>query len=469
MSLRLKLGGIFLAAVAVRMAFHLVTGFTADDAYITFRYSENLAGGLGFVYNVGEQVMGTSTPLFTWLLAMLALVRIPVVTGALLVSLVCSGLTAVVLYRLANNLRFGSLSWLPTLAYIVWPRSIPAETCGMETALFTLMVTAALYYHHRHLCYYAIGLATLATLTRPEGALVLFLLLVSSCRKDRHCWKSYLVVPALLLIPWLSFAQFYFGSILPHSITAKLALYSRFGTDSWWDSLVYLLGWHNPVGWLMFPAAVIGGWWLNRKQNFGALEACWLIVSMIAYTFSGTRLFFWYVAPLYPVYLLLATAAVVWVRERSEFLHYRQRMLASVVSTLLLILSVAGLYRQVDHFRTMQTYSDEFLKPVAGYLRENANVSRDLVGAEDIGYIGYYSKCRILDRDGLVSPIAVEYNRNAEYFDLILGTRPDWVGAAVGSPISGFINDPQFLADYRLVRAFGGRNIPGYNLYRRVR
>jgi hypothetical protein len=468
MSLRLKLGGIFLAAVAVRVAFHLLTGFTADDAFITFRYAESLAGGLGFVYNAGEHVLGTSTPLFTWLLAVLALIRIPIVTGALLVSLVCSGLTACVLYRLSNNLRFGSLSWLPTLAYIVWPRSIPAETCGMETALFTLLVTATFYYHHRQLRYYAIGLATLATLTRPEGIVVLCLLLVSSCWKDRHFWKSYLIVPALLLIPWLLVAQFYFGSVLPHSMTAKLALYSRFGTDSVWDNLVYLLGWHNPVGWLMFPAAVIGGWWLYRKQNFGALEACWLIVSMIAYAFSGTRLFFWYVAPLYPLYLLFALAAAVWVCERSQFLRYRPRALAAIVSALLLILSVVGLYRQVDHFRIMQAYSDEVLKPVAAYLRENANVPSELVAAEDIGYIGYYSKCRILDRDGLVSPTSVAYNRDARYFDLILHIRPDWVGTAVGSPISGFINDPQFLADYELAHAFGGNIVPSYNLYRRI-
>jgi hypothetical protein len=272
----------------------------------------------------------------------------------------------------------------------------------------------------------------------------------------------------LLLIPWLLFSHFYFGSIIPHPITAKLALYSRFGAESWWNSLVYLMGWHNPVGWLMLPAALIGGWWLNRKQNFGMLEASWLVVSLIAYTFSGTRLFFWYVAPLYPVYLFFASAAVVWVRERSTFLHYRHRELAAVVLTLILILSAVGVYRQAAHFQTMQTYSDEVLKPVAGFLRENADASRDFVAAEDIGYIGYYSHCRILDRDGLVSPTAVAYNREARYFDLILDTRPDWVGVAVGSPISSFIYDPQFLTDYGPVRDFGVSQISRYRLFRRI-
>ncbi|MCB0187901.1 MAG: hypothetical protein KDE31_26715, partial [Caldilineaceae bacterium] len=40
-----------------------------DDAFITYRYAENLATGQGFVYNAGERLLGTSTPLYTLLLA----------------------------------------------------------------------------------------------------------------------------------------------------------------------------------------------------------------------------------------------------------------------------------------------------------------------------------------------------------------------------------------------------------------
>ena len=53
---------------------HLLRGFlpeprTIDDAFITFRYSRNLLEGNGFVYNVGNRVLGTTTPLFTILMA----------------------------------------------------------------------------------------------------------------------------------------------------------------------------------------------------------------------------------------------------------------------------------------------------------------------------------------------------------------------------------------------------------------
>ncbi len=39
-----------------------------DDAYITFRYARNMAEGKGLVYNPGERIQGSSTPLFLMLL-----------------------------------------------------------------------------------------------------------------------------------------------------------------------------------------------------------------------------------------------------------------------------------------------------------------------------------------------------------------------------------------------------------------
>ena len=53
---------VLLAAIAARVG---VGSVVADDAYITFRYSENIASGNGFTYNPPARVLGTTTPLFT--------------------------------------------------------------------------------------------------------------------------------------------------------------------------------------------------------------------------------------------------------------------------------------------------------------------------------------------------------------------------------------------------------------------
>jgi Gpi18-like mannosyltransferase len=169
---------VFVTAVATRVGFHLWTGFTADDAFITFRYAENLAAGLGFVYNEGQQVLGSSTPLFTLLLSALIAAKITALHGALLISWIAVGLTAVIVYRMARSLRLGRLSYLPTLIYILWPRSIIADNSGMETALFTLLVTAALFYLRQRQIYYALAAATMASATRIEGMFLLAILMI---------------------------------------------------------------------------------------------------------------------------------------------------------------------------------------------------------------------------------------------------------------------------------------------------
>src|SRR5262245_3913264 len=40
-----------------------------DDPYITYRYAADLARGAGFVYNQGERLLSTTTPLYTLILA----------------------------------------------------------------------------------------------------------------------------------------------------------------------------------------------------------------------------------------------------------------------------------------------------------------------------------------------------------------------------------------------------------------
>jgi hypothetical protein len=87
----------------VRTAAGLWLGFRPfDDTYITFRYSLNLASGHGFVYNLGEHVLGTTTPLWTLVLARaLAVLGAPIEQRALVMcALSCDAASAFLLFRL---------------------------------------------------------------------------------------------------------------------------------------------------------------------------------------------------------------------------------------------------------------------------------------------------------------------------------------------------------------------------------
>ena len=62
---------IVFLAIVVRMYFWFQIGYTWEDALITIRYVRNIIQGNGFVYNLGERVLGTTTPGYTLLLAFL--------------------------------------------------------------------------------------------------------------------------------------------------------------------------------------------------------------------------------------------------------------------------------------------------------------------------------------------------------------------------------------------------------------
>ena len=456
---------IFSATVIIRIAFYLLSGFTADDALITFRYAENIIAGHGFVYNIGERILGTTTPLFTFLISLLMLLKLTAHSAALLISLICSGLTSIILYRFAQRLRFGKFSLLPLLVYILWPRSIVADTSGMETALFSLLIIAAFYFQFRKMRIYSVALATLATLTRPEGALLLVLLFAVNCYEDRRNISAYFIIPLSILIPWLAFSYFYFGSIVPGSITGKLALYAHLQTDSALEKLVYLLGWHNPLGWLLFLAALFGSWWLLAKQNFGRLEIIWLLAMIAFFTFSKTALFFWYAVPIYPVYLLLATASMplLWDKFFARAKFYRPAITGFWV-VICLTLGYYG-FRQLSYYQEYGQYLTTVHQSIGLYLRDNAEPEA-VVAARYIGNTGYYSNLYVLDRDGLVTPSAASYNRQGDYLGFILDNRPDWVVAAPSRITGRFAQNTAFLGEYELVKKFGASEKTRHNLYR---
>lgn len=58
------------AIAAITVVIGWALRFTQDDAYITLRFSRNLAEGTGLVFNAGERVEGYTNFLWTWFLAL---------------------------------------------------------------------------------------------------------------------------------------------------------------------------------------------------------------------------------------------------------------------------------------------------------------------------------------------------------------------------------------------------------------
>src|SRR5258708_3028581 len=147
---------------------------TVDDAFITFRYSRNIVEGQGFVYNPGSQVLGTTTPLYTVLMAAIS----AILRGedfqnyAIVVNALADAGTAILLFLLARRLTGDR--WIGALLGGLWaiaPWSVTFAIGGMETslAIFWMVGTVWLYVIDRPIW---MGVfASLGFLTRIDAAI----------------------------------------------------------------------------------------------------------------------------------------------------------------------------------------------------------------------------------------------------------------------------------------------------------
>lgn len=83
------------------------TAYDIDDAPITYRYADNIVQGNGFVYNPGERVLGTSTPLYTLILASLGFLGVPSPTASNVLNLLGSVTLVAATMALAWRLNHG--------------------------------------------------------------------------------------------------------------------------------------------------------------------------------------------------------------------------------------------------------------------------------------------------------------------------------------------------------------------------
>ncbi|HJN76539.1 MAG TPA: hypothetical protein QGF58_21600 [Myxococcota bacterium] len=229
-----RLGVFISAAVAVGLALSY-GACTQDDAFISFRYAENLVNGHGLVYNPGDYVEGYTNLSWTLLMAAgLGLDADPVVfsTACGLLSL---ALAIVATAWLSREPRMLAALVAPLL--VALDPQVAAESVeGLETALYMALLTLAVFCALRerdadrpHLA--STALFALACLTRPEAPLVMLLLhvgLLLDCRRAGGSWvrrvlsssKAGLAL-ALVLAGLTAWRLAYYGDPFPNTFYAK--------------------------------------------------------------------------------------------------------------------------------------------------------------------------------------------------------------------------------------------------------
>ena len=231
---------LLLGVVGLAVDVAIVHRFTVDDAYITLRYSRNVARGLGPVYNAtGARAEGYTS--FTWmaLLAVVHALRVDALVvaktlGVLLTVATCA-LTFVWTWEDARGKQARVVAAVAAVAgYAVLPRTATHAVSGMETALFTLLLTAALFAVSRlvqrgvrwALPFSALALA--AALTRPEASLALAAasLAALAVLPGPARARTVVTLAAVFALPLVGYELFrlrYYGLPLPLPFYVKVA------------------------------------------------------------------------------------------------------------------------------------------------------------------------------------------------------------------------------------------------------
>ena len=208
--------------------------YVTDDTYIHLRYAQQLARGEGFVFNTGERVYGTTSPLWVLCLAEAMALGVDGLLASKLLGAVAT-LAALLLWWALVRRTLDS-RWLRACATIAWAGHawmLRWSLSGMETPLAVCLVLAGCVAFTASRPWGArAGLASLlwalAGLARPECVLLLplwaLLLLLDHggsagiAVAARTLWPG-----ALVLCGWLAFAWGWFGRIWPNTLAAKAA------------------------------------------------------------------------------------------------------------------------------------------------------------------------------------------------------------------------------------------------------
>ncbi len=502
---------IAVLAVLVRFWVSHRTHALGEDALITLRYAENIAAGKGWVYNPGERVLGTTTPLFTIILALFARAGLPAMASGIALDILADGVTCYLIARLLARpqIHCPVAGLFAAVLYALSSTPISVSISGMETALVACIGMAAIHAYvagrARLLCL----CGAVLVLLRIDGLLIFAFLLAGQIVRLRKIPWDGVGLLLLVLAPWLLFATIYFGSPVPASLIAKLTVYSRtqWTPGSFTDTVAFnteafrsqfTLGWSQRIVTGLFLIGAVRILWdglrrlrstqtraapaenQSHKQNVGILTPAilWLILYYGAMFTSRVPAFPWYFLPPWPLFISTALIGASGLFQRAMLRAGTSPSHPLTLSphhpitlSMLALFALAGLLHIpsiTGDISAAQNREDTLRRPLGLWL--GAHVApQERVLMEPIGYAGYYSGRRILDMVGLVSPEVLPYYRTPRALSgIVRGLRPEWLCLRLSERDLLHAQDADLPnRGYDYVQAFPSESDPAFVLYHR--
>ena len=427
---------------ASRLFLFLSLSYTMDDAFITYRYARNIADGEGFVYNPGERVQGTSTPLFTLLLAGSAGIvgsdHIP--TASRIIAFIADVISLGILWRLLSAVS-GPARFVTCALFAMYPKIVLVSISGMETPLVVslLLLSYLLLFEQKRTgsTFLVFGLLLLC---RIDGIIWVLVCLW------RAGWERIKGSPWSALggvsipVAWLIFSQLYFGSWLPHSLVAKSVSYTH--EFPWFDPVRVLVG-YFPFEGLKGQSSVVQSIAVCmllvpvfielirsvRLQSTLAVFPMFFVAYNLVFSLGRTIVVDWYYFPGYIAYFVCVGSMTgrIFANVGQKSGMMRSGLATSLVTLLAVLLGV-GASRWSRSLTSLYVHQNAAL---GTWLKTHASRSAQVL-VEPIGYIGWISEAYIHDYIGLTSPSVISVRRkhpgsDAWFLEYVQERRPDYI------------------------------------------
>lgn len=468
----LKYAYLLIAAILLLLTWRHTATVKLDDAYITYRYADNLAQHGRLFYNASgpSQLFATTAPVYAVLLAGFGAVGadIPTVGGWLSILAMIAAAVALA-DLLAAWHPWGGIVAGVTLA--IFPMGW--LVLGMEglPALALVLIGLALSRRGRDgWAAVALGAATLLRFDAAAAALAwgVWLLLREGWRSAK-VWRA-AAIYLLTVVAVYGALMLFLGVPLPSTLGTKRAQVSL-GITGFYPDTTYLKGlwllakayWlHSPWYGVIALFALIGlatalqtlrkaegRAWFRASPFFVLL--LWTALHLALYTALGVTPYVWYylpVAPLLAALCALGYAGLVWLAGKSRYRPVRD--FAPLALGLTLVIGPFATHALMDQ-RTRaaalgepapaQTLADKALpgaqypayRPVGEWLAANTPLTAT-VGVTEVGIMGYYSQRPMLDFLGLLDADVSEALGRRDMAWGVYARQPDYMALSSVNP-----------------------------------
>jgi len=475
----IALGGyIWLSSVTFRI------GFPLDDAWIHQVYARNLAQTGEWAFSVGENSAGSTAPLWSGILSIGHLLKLPTTAWAFLIGWLLLWAVGTAGYS-GFRLLCPSQKTIAILVGIVmifeW-HLVWAAGSGMETLLFALLALVVQLIliqfddpggNSRRVIVLLIGiLVGISVWVRPDGITLLgpavFVVLFNRNFKGNRL-RSFVYLTlgfGSIFASYLLFNWILAGTFWPNTFYAKQDEYALLQQLPIWkraldQMYLPLIG----VGIILLPGFVFLVYNSIKHRVIGEIAVwMWILGFLMVYAIRLPVIYQHgrYAIPVMPAYFLLGLVGVFSVIDLRSSIALKRvvsRSWALLIGSVLLIFWIVGARAYALDVAIIESE----MVAISKWLAMNTD-PEDLIAVHDIGAIGYYSDREILDLAGLVSPevlpIIGDEKALAEFLDqneaIYLVTFPDWY------PYLADQGDIIYISEGEFSQKIGGENMAVY-------